>query len=78
MPFISQKRAAFHSLVMKERPFSTRERPSFTSRPGPASAAMVKRTASAPKLSISSRGSITFPLLFDIFWPFSSRTSPCM
>ena len=32
-------------------------------------------SASAPYLSISSRGSITFPFDFDIFWPFSSRTS---
>ena len=39
------------------------------SRPGAASAARVKRSASAPYLSISSSGSMTLPLDFDIFWP---------
>ena len=53
-------------------------REGFTSRPAVASAAIVKRSASAPNSSISSKGSITFPLDFDIFCPFSSRTRAWM
>ena len=39
---------------------------------------MVKRKGSAPSSSMIPRGSMTFPLDFDIFWPFSSRTRPLM
>ncbi len=46
------------------------------SRPGEASAQSVKRTASAPWRSISSRGSSTFPLDLLIFAPLASRTRP--
>src|SRR5690349_16552971 len=72
-PFISEKRVAFHSLVAKLREPSTRadekrRRPALLA----ASDAIVKRSASAPYLSISSSGSTTLPLDFDIFWPFSS------
>ena len=38
-------------------------------------AASVKRSASAPYLSIRCRGSMTLPFDFDIFAPLSSRTS---
>ena len=47
-PFIWQNRAAFQSLVTKERLVSTRAAPSFTSRPGPVADNTVKRSASAP------------------------------
>ncbi len=72
------KRVAFHSLVAKLREPSTRagDRRSRLAWLA-ASEAMVKRSASAPYLSISSRGSMALPLDFDIFWPFSSVTSPC-
>jgi hypothetical protein len=44
------------------------------SRPWAVRAASVKRSASAPYCSVMTRGSMTFPFVFDIFWPFSSRT----
>jgi hypothetical protein len=47
------------------------------SRPWAAIDASVKRSASAPYLAVTSRGSITFPFVFDIFSPFSSRTIAC-
>ncbi len=37
----------------------------------------MNRSASAPCCSVMTRGSITFPFVFDIFWPFSSRTIGC-
>jgi hypothetical protein len=46
--------------------------------PGAAMTAMVKRMASVPYRACSSAGSITFPLLLDIFWPAASRTRPWM
>ncbi len=39
---------------------------------------MVKRKGSAPSSSMMFSGSMTLPLDFDIFWPFSSRTRPLM
>ena len=42
----------------------------------PERTASVNRTASAPNSSHISSGSTTFPFVFDIFWPFSSRTRP--
>src|SRR5471030_1463650 len=77
-PFISAKRVAFQNLVAKLRDPSTldvarRKRPAEED----AIDVTVKRSASAPYLSISSRGSMTLPLDLDIFWPFSSVTSPC-
>ena len=38
----------------------------------------MKRNASAPHASITSRGSTTLPLVLLIFWPFLSRTSAWM
>ena len=46
--------------------------------PGVARATSVKRRASVPYCSMSSRGLTSFPLVFDILSPFSSRTSPLM
>jgi len=46
------------------------------SRPGLSSEARVKRRASAPYSATSSVGSITLPLVFDIFCPSASRTRP--
>ncbi len=40
--------------------------------------ARVKRKASQPCSSMASSGSITLPLVLDIFWPCSSRNSPWM
>ena len=62
-PFISAKRVAFQNLVAKLREPSTlagarRRRPAWDA----ASDAIVKRSASAPYLSISSRGSIDVAL----------------
>ena len=48
------------------------------SRPCAAIAAKVKRNASAPYSSMTSRGSMTLPFDFDIFCPRSSRTSAWM
>ena len=36
----------------------------------------MKRTASAPYSCTRSSGSITLPLVLDIFWPRASRTRP--
>ncbi len=44
------------------------------SRPCAVIEASVKRSASAPYVLVTSRGSITFPRVLDIFSPFSSRT----
>ena len=76
MRFIWTKRAAFHSLVAKARYPSMRSADSGRSRPGDASAARVKRTASVPYVATRSRGSTTFPLVFDIFCREASRTRP--
>jgi hypothetical protein len=46
------------------------------SRPGEASAQSVKRTESAPCVSISSSGSSTLPLDLLILAPLASRTRP--
>ena len=77
-PFISAKRVAFQNLVAKLREPSTRagasrRRPALLA----ASEVMVKRSASAPYLSTSSKGSMALPLDLDIFCPFSSVTRPC-
>src|SRR5947209_1497132 len=47
---------------------------SLMSRPCPAIAASVNRSASAPCFAVMSSGSMTLPFVFDIFSPFSSRT----
>ena len=47
------------------------------SRPCAVIEASVKRSASAPYFAMTSRGSMTFPFVFDIFSPFSSRTIAC-
>ena len=70
------KRAAFQILVANARYPSIRLSSSGRSRPGEASAASVNRTASAPYSRTRSSGSITFPFVFDIFWPCASRTRP--
>ena len=71
----SANRVAFHNFVPKLRYPSILLSESFKSRPIAAIAVKVKRTASAPYLSIKSRGSITFPVDLDIFLPCSSRTN---
>ena len=38
----------------------------------------MKRTASVPKRSMISMGSMTLPLVLDIFWRSASRTSAWM
>jgi hypothetical protein len=68
------KREAFQSLLAKARYPSIRSSASLMSRPCAVSAASVKRSASAPCFSVTSRGSMTFPLVLDIFWPLESRT----
>ena len=52
-----------------------RDLPSGMSRPD-ALTASVKRSASAPTSLTTSSGSITLPIVFDIFRPCSSRTRP--
>jgi len=44
--------------------------------PGAAMAASVNLTASVPYWFVTSMGSSTLPLVFDIFWRSASRTSP--
>ena len=48
------------------------------SEPAAAESSSAIRTASVPKRSMMSRGSMTFPLVFDIFCLSASRTSPWM
>ncbi len=72
----STYRAAFHSLFAKFLEFSSFWRPSFRSLPGAVPWTSAKRSASAPNSSIVAIGSTTLPFVFDIFWPYGSRTSP--
>ena len=75
---MSANRVAFQSLLAKARNPSMRSLASLMSRPWAlVSAASVKRRASAPCFSVMARGSMTFPFVFDIFCPFSSRTMGC-
>ena len=46
--------------------------------PGEAMDASVKRAASVPYFSMTSSGSMTLPLVLDIFWRSASRTSAWM
>ena len=71
------KRAAFQILLANARYPSMRPTPSLMSRPCPAIDASVNRSASAPCFAVMSSGSMTFPRVFDIFSPFSSRTIAC-
>jgi hypothetical protein len=59
---------------MKLRYPSTRSSDIRMSRPWAASATRVKRKASVPNRSITSRGSMTFPRVLLIFSPLASRT----
>ena len=72
----STKRAAFQSLLAKLRAFSSFSALNFWSFPGAAPWISAKRSASAPDSSIASSGSTTLPFVFDIFWPYGSRTRP--
>ena len=49
---------------------------STTSEPWPAEATRANRTASVPYFWVISSGSMTLPLVFDIFCLSASRTSP--
>ncbi len=71
---MSTKRAAFQILLANARYPAMRSTESLMSRPCPAIEASVKRSASAPCILVMSSGSMTLPLVFDIFSPFSSRT----
>ena len=75
--FISIKRVAFQSLLIKCRLPCTRSSENLMSRPWAANAASVKRKASAPYFSIIVSGSTTLPLDLDIFTPSGSLTSAC-
>ena len=68
-------RAAFQSFVAKLREPAIRPRSTETVGPDEAADASVKRTASAPNSAIASSGSMTLPLVFDIFSP-PTRTRP--
>ena len=60
-------------VVAADEPIRT---PPIVSRAWAAMVARVKRKASAPYSAVTSRGSMTLPLVLDIFWPASSRTMP--
>ncbi|SKX96031.1 Uncharacterised protein [Mycobacteroides abscessus subsp. abscessus] len=68
---------ALYSLVAKLRDDCAWSSPTEMSDPGFAPRASVNRSASAPKRSTQSRGSMPLPRDFDILRPCSSRTSPC-
>ncbi len=72
------KRAAFHSLLAKSRAGRTASGDMRMSWPWPHRVIMVMRVASAPCCAMRSSGSMTLPLVFDIFCPCASRTRPCM
>ena len=72
---MKMKRAAFQILLAKARYPSVRSSLKAMSVPGEAMAASVKRTASVPYFSVTSMGSSTLPLVFDIFCRSASRTS---
>ena len=76
-PFSSANRVAFHSLLQKLRAPAHHSSLTARSLPGLAPRARVKRSASAPYLSIHSSGSTLLPRDFDIFLPSLSRISPC-
>jgi trehalose utilization protein len=69
-------RAAFQILLAKLRLPSTFFRLRLLSLPGVEPTNRVKRSASVPRSSMTINGSITFPLVLLIFWPFSSRMRP--
>ncbi len=69
-------RAAFQSFVAKLREPAMRPRSTETVGPVDAAEASVNRTASAPNSAMASSGSMTLPLVFDIFSP-PTRTRPC-
>ena len=73
--FCNKKLFAFQILFKKFLYPLTLSSDSFTSLPGEAIESKVNLRASALYFSIRSKGSITFPFDFDIFCPFSSRTS---
>jgi hypothetical protein len=70
------KRVAFHSLLAKLRAFSSLAGPNRWSVPGAAPWISANRSASAPLSSITSSGSTTLPVVFDIFLPYGSRMRP--
>ena len=72
------KRAAFHSLLAKSRAGRTVSADMRMSWPWPHRVIIVMRVASVPYCAMRSRGSMTLPLVFDIFWPCASRTRPWM
>ena len=72
---MNMNRAAFQILLANARYPSVRLSLNAISVPGAAIAASVNRVASVPNRSMISSGSITFPLVFDIFCRSASRTS---
>ena len=76
--FMNMKRAAFQILLAKLRYPAVRLSLNAISVPGAAIDASVKRVASVPYCPITSIGSSTFPLVFDIFCRSASRTSAWM
>src|ERR1039458_5406664 len=76
--FMKRKRAAFQILLAKARELSMRSSVSTISVPGAAPWRSAMRTASVPYFSVTTRGSMTLPLVLDIFWRSASRTRPWM
>ena len=74
--FIRTKRAAFQILLAKFREASTFSFEKRISFPGLFPVASVKRSASAPYLSMISKGSMPLPSDLDILRPCASRTRP--
>ena len=76
----SSRRSAPHSRVWWRNYGNPqmRLRDSLTSRPCAAMAARVEAQGIGARTIRYRQGSMMFPLLFDIFWPFSSRTSAWM
>ena len=72
---MNMNRAAFQILFANARYPSVRLSEKAMSVPGAAIAASVNRVASVPNRSMISSGSITLPLVFDIFCRSASRTS---
>jgi len=65
--FMKMKRAAFQILLAKARELSRRSGLKTMSVPGAAPVSSAMRTASVPYSSVTTSGSMTLPLVFDIF-----------
>ena len=76
--FMSTNRLAFHTLLAKLREAFTFSSEKRMSLPGAFPVARVKRSASAPYLSMTSSGSMPLPRDLLILRPCASRTRPWM